>query len=220
MRTILTGDQYRELDRKLVEIKRQLLQPEGYPFDPEKLNAFLQRAIEGRWGDTPRWIEKDGIIYFTLISNGKTGEEWITYLEAKGVSVSNEAKSVLRYVSFKPTKAGTPYYIAVIKGGSFPDDGRTTNDVRAYASRLKMINLPADVVCLIRDNFTDEEIKQMGLSWIITMHQPISDCDGYLSVLGVFRSAREKLDTCSGDSDVRWDCSDGFAFATEKAFVA
>ena len=219
MGTEINGDLYRAIDAKLLEIKKQMLLRNGYPFDPEELNVFLQRAVEGKWHG--RWFEKDGIIYFTLISNGMTGEEWIIYLEVKGFLVSDEAKSVLRHENFKPTKAGTVHHIAVIKGDLFfPDNSRTTNDVRAYASKLKMTNLPADVACLIRDNFTDEEIKEMGLAWIITMHEPIPDCDDALSVLGAFRSARGKLDTCSGDSDVRWDCSDGFAFATEKAFVA
>jgi hypothetical protein len=45
----LTGDQYIGLDGKLAEIKRQMRQPDGYPFDPEGLSRLLQRAIEGRW---------------------------------------------------------------------------------------------------------------------------------------------------------------------------
>ena len=45
----VTGELYQELDGKLFEIKRQLRQSKGYPFDPEELKIFLQLAIEGRF---------------------------------------------------------------------------------------------------------------------------------------------------------------------------
>lgn len=49
MAIIVTGDQYRELDGQLLEVKRQLRQKEGYPFDPERLKCALQAIIEGRF---------------------------------------------------------------------------------------------------------------------------------------------------------------------------
>ena len=47
MATIVTGDQYREIDGKLFEIKRQLRQKEGYPFSPVYLDRALQAIVEG-----------------------------------------------------------------------------------------------------------------------------------------------------------------------------
>ncbi len=49
MNYIITGDLYERLDGKLFEIKRQICQQNGYPFDSKKLNQFLQLAIEGRF---------------------------------------------------------------------------------------------------------------------------------------------------------------------------
>jgi len=46
---IVTGDQYRELDGQLFELKRQLRQPGGYPHDPALLKGGLQALIEGRF---------------------------------------------------------------------------------------------------------------------------------------------------------------------------
>lgn len=43
---------YFDLDGQLLEIKRQLRQTNGYPFDPKKLRTHLQAAIEGRWNGT------------------------------------------------------------------------------------------------------------------------------------------------------------------------
>lgn len=52
MATIVTGDQAVRIGNKCAEIQRQLyLQQNGYPYDPEKLDAFLQRAVEGKFDD-------------------------------------------------------------------------------------------------------------------------------------------------------------------------
>ena len=51
MATQVAGEQYHELDGQLWEIKRQLRQPAGYPYDPAQLKSALQNAIEGRFGE-------------------------------------------------------------------------------------------------------------------------------------------------------------------------
>ena len=57
MATIVTGDTYVELDGKLHEIKRQLRQINGYPFDLEMLSRALQDIIEGRFNHPVQTIE-------------------------------------------------------------------------------------------------------------------------------------------------------------------
>jgi hypothetical protein len=47
---VVTGDQYRTIDRRMREIKRQLDQDGGSPLDPEWVAVELQRIIEGRLG--------------------------------------------------------------------------------------------------------------------------------------------------------------------------
>lgn len=49
MATIVTGELYEKIDGKLVEIKRQLRQKGGYPFDPLKLDRLLQLLVEGKF---------------------------------------------------------------------------------------------------------------------------------------------------------------------------
>ncbi|MFH1632248.1 MAG: hypothetical protein ABIA47_04530, partial [bacterium] len=56
--TAVTSDQYRDLDRQLVEIKRQFSQHDGYPGDPEALEWALRMVAERRfielgWGQQP-----------------------------------------------------------------------------------------------------------------------------------------------------------------------
>jgi hypothetical protein len=45
----VAGDLYIEIDGQLHEIKRQLRQKEGYPYDPCELKAALQTLIEGKF---------------------------------------------------------------------------------------------------------------------------------------------------------------------------
>src|SRR3989344_8286072 len=50
MATEVAGGLYYEIDGQLAEIKRQLRQSTGYPFDPCMLRVALQNAIEGHFG--------------------------------------------------------------------------------------------------------------------------------------------------------------------------
>jgi hypothetical protein len=175
----------------------------------EALKKFLRK--EECW--PKRWIEKDNVIYFTLVSNGKTGDEWITYLNSKKFPVGSYAQSVLRHGNFKPTRAGTVHNVAVLKGDSFSDNSRTTKDIRAEAKKRKMTDPHAEVACLIRDAFSDKEIEEMGLSWIIIMHEPIPDSDGDSDLLGSCRYDGYKLNAYSGRPGHSWGCDSGFAFS-------
>jgi hypothetical protein len=216
MSTILTGDQYVELDGKFAEIKRQMRQPGGYPFDPEKLNRFLQRAVEGRFDDNQRWREQDGVIYFKVTSNGMTGPQWIEHFDKKGIQLSKWAMDVLLSPDFKPTN-GVTTEIAVLKGALFTDDDRVTSKIRAEADKRKIVKPEAELGCLIRDTFTDEEIEAMGLVWIVAFHEPIKDSDGDPGLLGAGRGGGGRWLNADCDRPAgRWDRDDGFAFAVSQ----
>lgn len=216
MTTQVNGDLYVELDGKLVEIKRQMRQPGGYPFDPEKLNKFLQRAVEGRFDDNQRWREQDGVIYFSVKSNGMTGPRWIEHFEKRGVQLSKWAKDVLLSPDFKPTN-GVTTEIAVLKGVLFEDNDRVTLKIRAEANKRKLVKPEAELGCLIRDMFTDEEIEAMGLVWIVAFHEPIKDSDGDPDLLSASRVVGGYwLRAFFGRPAYRWLRGDGFAFAVSQ----
>lgn len=130
--------------------------------------------------------ELDGVVYFTLISNGTTGKEWIKRLEGKGYYVCDFAKSLLRSPNFIPTDK-VRYEIAVLKSMLFADKDRTTKNIRAEADKRNLIQPNAEIACLIREKFTDEEIEAMGLWGIVAMHEPIEDSVGYPDLLGADR---------------------------------
>lgn len=219
----LTGDQQKTANRRIGEILRQFGQDE-YPYDPERALDALQSFSEGRFESmgARKWREQDGVIYFSVTSDGTTGPQWIERLEAKGFDVRDYAKSVLRSSDFKPT-AGVVTEIAVLKGVLFSDDDRVTKNIRAaaYAGTFtqgqKLFDPNAQVTCLIREKFTDEEIEAMGLWWVVAMHEPINDSDGDPSLLSTHRSgAGRALYACCDKPDHGWHRGRGFAFAVSQ----
>jgi hypothetical protein len=65
MAVIVAGEQYYDLDGQLGEMKRQIRQRNGYPYDPKGLERHLQAGIEGRFIAPPvlrRLTDKQFII--------------------------------------------------------------------------------------------------------------------------------------------------------------
>lgn len=165
------------------------------------------------------WREADGVIYFSVTSDGTTGPQWIERLEKKGFRVGDYAKSVLRSNDFKPT-SGIITEIAVLKGMLFEDNNRITKNIRVEADRRKFAAPNAEVACLIREMFTDEELEAMGLYWIVVMHEPINDSDGGPTLLSAGRLGDGRwLDACSGRPDSEFDRVFGFAFVVSQVSV-
>jgi hypothetical protein len=185
----------------------------------DDVGEAIRRINSGEWTVSQparRWREQDGVIYLSVISNGMTGEEWIKHLEKLGFRLSDYAKSVLRSPDFKPTK-GVTTEIAILKGMLFEEKDRYTKNIRAMAAERKFITPNAEIACLIRENFSDEDIEAMGLIWIVAMHEPIKDSDGDLSLLDANRSDDGQwLGTFYDNPGSRWDREDGFAFVVSQ----
>ncbi|MFA6432572.1 MAG: hypothetical protein WCV82_02030 [Candidatus Paceibacterota bacterium] len=164
-----------------------------------------------------RFRMEDGVIYFTLPpTGGTTGPQWIERLENKGIQLSKWAKDVLNSPDFKPT-TGVVNNIAVLKGELFTDGNRITSKIRAEADKRKFQKPNAEIACWIRDTFTDKEIEEMGLIWIVAMHEPIKDSGGDLNLLHASRySVGPWLSTSCDDAGRRWAREDGFAFVVPQ----
>ena len=161
---------------------------------------------------TRSWREEDGVIYFSVTSDGTTGKDWITRLESKGFRVGDYAKQVLRSPDFKPT-SGVTTEVAVLKGMLFEDNDRITKKIRAEADKRKLSKPNAELACLIREKFTDKEIEAMGLIWIVAMHEPINDSYGSPSLLTACRLGDGRWLNAYGDRPgSRWYRDYGFAF--------
>lgn len=160
-----------------------------------------------------KWIEKDGVVYFSVTSDGTTSKEWITRLGKKGCHLSDYAKQLLLSEDFKPTK-GITTEVAVLKAVLFKDSNRITKNIRKNAEDSKFETPNIEITCLIREKFTNEEIKAMGLDCIVTMHEPIKDSDGRLILLGIDRDGYRKwISAYSGNPEAGWRRKKyGFAF--------
>lgn len=138
-------------------------------------NKFLRR--ENPWG-IPTIIE--------ITTNGRSGEEFITDLEKQGYNVGDYAKQLLRGKDFIVCD-GTTYKLAVISGDEFEDSERTNGNIRAEAAARGYLDPPMELAPYLREMFSHEDLKQMGVWALVLMLKPATDSDGGLRVLGVRR---------------------------------
>jgi len=160
--------------------------------------------------------EEANVIYFSVISDGTTGEEWVKRLSSKGFRVSASAKQLLRSPRFLPTN-GVATEVAVLKGPLFNDNDLVTSKIRAEAKKRQLLPPSVEVACLIREKFTDEELEAMGLWGLVVMHEPIKDSDGCPDLLSAGRSGDGRwLCADYGGPARRWGRGSGFAFAVSQ----
>ncbi len=163
-----------------------------------------------------KWQEKDGVITFTVTSDGTTGPEWIKRLKKDGFQVSDYAEQVLNSKRFHETD-GVTTEVSVLKGKLFFDDDRITSKIRAEAKSRGLTEPSPEVACLTRERFTDKELEEMGLWSMVTMHEPIIGVDGAPSLLSAdCDDDGSWLGTCHDEPESWCDPNRGFAFATTQ----
>jgi hypothetical protein len=163
-----------------------------------------------------KWSEKNGIIYFTVTSDGTTGEQWIARLESR-FRIKGLAASILGLKSFKPT-TGITYDVAVLKGDVLRyENERTTKNLLKEAKKHKFSTTNAEVACLIREKFSDTDLLIMGLGWIVTMHKPAKGHDGarYLLCSGGHTAGISRFSSEEYFPDSKWGNGYGFAFVVK-----
>jgi hypothetical protein len=164
-----------------------------------------------------KWYEKNGVIYFTLPpTDNTTGPQWIERLEAKKYQLSRWAKDILNSQDFKPT-SGIINKIAVMKWMIWDDGKRTTKNISAVANKRKLTEPNLEVICLIREMFSDDDLRDMDLVWIMAMHKPIKDFNGVLRLLSANRDGDGLwLRAAYGEPDGKWPPAGGFAFVISQ----
>lgn len=180
-------------------------------------SGALEHLVERMLRYQPRYEVRDGVIYFTLTSNGKTGEQWVPYLKSRGNRLSRHSESVLRSEDFMPTPAGTIHRGAVLKGELFSEENRITKQIRAEAARRKLNTPHPEIGPLFRDTFSDADIERMGLIGVTVMHDPIIVSDGVACLLRADRHGDGQwLDAAVGYSECRWLRENGFVFSVSQ----
>ncbi len=157
-------------------------------------------------------IDDEGNIHFTLISNGLTREQWEWHLKRCGCQIGDYARQVLCRASEAPTN-GVIYNIMVLPGKKISTSDRITKNIRVAAEKYGGVKPHWEVACLIRDTFTDEQLKAMGLWYIVTMHEPINNSEGDPYLLNSSRYDGCRLAAGIGRPGGYWVHGGGFAFA-------
>jgi len=184
----------------------------GWEMNGESLTRVLRKALVPQ----RQWYEENGIIRFSVTSDGTTGKDWISLLESRGFFVSKFAMQVLRSPSFVPT-SGVTIKVAVLRGSQFLENDFSMKNICAEANKRKLLKPNAELACLIRLKFSDEEIEDMGLWWIIAIHEPIKDSSGVPCLL---HACRDYAGLSLGANSVwsgRWVPSSGFAFVVSQS---
>lgn len=158
-----------------------------------------------------KWSEMDGIIRFTVSSDGTTGKQWVSRLTEKGFFLDEEVKRLLNSEEFKPT-VGTTANVIVVKGFMFKNRERNLRWVKLWGESRDFLPPSIETACLIREKFADWEIREMGLKWIVAMNKPPK---GYGYDFGVFRSGPD------GDLGEHLLCFNGpgMGFPTDTGFA-
>lgn len=177
-------------------------------------HAFLRGELEVKQVEKPRRIE------FTVQGTALTSTDWISTLESAGHKIGDWARNVLSqpdYDAKHRLEAGKEYKIVLVRGTEITKDSdRTTKNLKAIAVKefgeQSVSGLKGELALLIRMKFSNAELQQMGLYYIVVLHDPIVDSVGHPDVLyssrGVDRSSVGA--DCGGPDD---DWLDGSAFA-------
>ncbi len=171
-----------------------------------------------------RWHREGDVIHFheKFVSDGTTGPNWIPRSEKKGFRVGSYAKSVLlskpdpkrpEKAYFDPTN-GTVYRPIAICGTFWKNASeRLTKNIRAESESPKRgwAKPHAELMCLLREAFSDNELREMGIWYLVGLHDPIEDSDGVPILLSADRyDDGQWLNSYYGRPDGRWSVHGAF----------
>jgi hypothetical protein len=202
--------------KPLITLITNLLNPEVGEEWLIELKKFLRK--EQCWVLAKKAAQTggEGNIHFTVTSNGMTREQWEQHLDGRGLRLSDWGRNVLRRASEAPTN-GVTYNIVVRPGKKINDSDRITKKIRAAAVKKGWVKPHWEVACLIRDTLSDEQLEQMDLWYIVTMHEPIEDSGGGPYLLYSRRNdVGLWLYASYGRPDGYWFGGGGFAFAVPQ----
>ncbi len=165
--------------------------------------------------------DRHGRILITVTGCGLTGEEWLARFQATGVKPTRLANDVLMRSDYndkhrlKPGKQYTVALMFVWEESSNADGFRiTADDFRQRAERDYGISedLCGELVLLLREVISDEELERWGIWYVEVPHQSI--IDSYGDPMGLTLSRCDSgylVDASSGEYN-HWGKRGAFAF--------
>jgi hypothetical protein len=170
---------------------------------------------------TPEWREENGVRYFSVTSNGRSGQDWIDYLqELCRPAGSHAGKTLLSPDFFDSSWADRiTTELAVVLGFRFTHEERVTSSLIAFGVDQGWHRPAPDVACLIRDKFTDKQLAAMGVGKALNvLCKPLVPIPGEDPViLSVNRtSTGGMLGAPCGKDDGTWIPQDAFCWEVKS----
>lgn len=151
---------------------------------------------------------------YQITALGLTGTAWIKRLEKNGYKLSTYAEQLLNSPEWEKhrMKKGEKVSVSLVLHkdvGTYP----TTQKIQDYAGTKGYQKPKGELVLLIREVISDEEIEKLGLGYIAALHDPIKDSDGFPHVLCARRGRGGRWVDAYWDSPRRrWSAGGASAF--------
>ena len=199
---------------------------------PGKLNAMLSnimlsigtndpaeavRLMSSReWVAMPStrdwWINGD-LIRGRFKFDTMSGPKWFAMLRTRNV-ISKPAEEILKNTPHQDFGPSMCDEMVILPGWLWEVEDRTSANIRAYARKHNLFELTLEDACISRARLDKKQIQDMGLSYIVTMHNNPSN--GQLLTSASFDSQEDALITHSGQPSANWNEGFGFAFGVVK----
>ncbi len=160
-----------------------------------------------------RWFSIGCVTYFKVtLDKSTSGEDWITRTAEHGNVVHAQTHDRLCCKDFKQSAPGK-YLVAVFDISLLENDKVSLKEIRVMANKKGFETPNTDIACLVREQFSDQDIYAMGFDTLLFMHDPIVDQN--LLYIPRLRGART-LSNCNGWEDVtvgrghdagKWGCA-------------
>lgn len=155
---------------------------------------------------------KNNRIYFDLTTLGLTASEWKERLTKNGHKIGDWANDVLSKPDFDENhryQPGQTLKVVLVRGKEIQKGfERTTQNLKAIAvkdfGQSSVSELKGELSLLIREKFSNKDLEEMDLFYIVTLHEPIIVSGGYPCVL--------RANRVGGGSwvDANWDNPDNY----------
>ncbi len=175
---MITGGQLNELQTWALRLTKKKYQERRDFFRLLTRSSFSPESFKSLFNQ--KWYEKDGVLYFSVTSDGTTGPQWLERLKANGCLIGGRARHVLNSPNFNPTDSITTK-VAVLRAAAIWGGGCTIREVYEKAGRLSLVVPNPEITCLILELLMSDDYWITAIPrWIITMHTPIEDSSGDL----------------------------------------
>ncbi len=140
----------------------------------ERALRFLAGELVVKEKNDGPWHQNHDVIYTQIITDGTSGEGWYERLRAGGIEISRdgEAYQMLTHSTFISSRRMV-VKVAILKGSLFEDGERKLGAIRAEAQKRNLFISRAELACYLREKFSSQTLKVMGLHSICVVHDPV-----------------------------------------------